>query len=418
MKCSPRILIVIQNAPLQRDSRVQRQCLALLRSGYRVCVACPTNDLPVAPELARVALYSFPAPPPGASKLGFLYEYAYSLVAIAIMLVRAARQDGLDVIQVCNPPDLLFLVASPFRLLGTRVVFDHHDPSPEMYEARFEGTNGVLHALLLLFERMTFASVDHVISTNESLREFALRRGHVPPEGVTVVRNAPSLAQASRCRPDVAMRGGRRFMGCWLGDMGPDDGVDLALRAIEYQIRELGRTDCQYVFLGDGELRSDLEALAAELGIEPWVVFPGWVSHDVLARYLSTAHIALAPDPRNSRSDASTTMKIMDYMAFNVPIVAYEVRETRVSAGPAALYAEPGHVRGFATLMEQLLESEDQRRVMGQIGRRRFEESLAWDHQERIYTGLFEELLASPRRRHLRRSQTHTVRRPRSTVGR
>jgi hypothetical protein len=89
------------------------------------------------------------------------------------------------VIQACNPPDLIFLVAAPYKLLGRRFVFDHHDLCPELYVAK-TGRRGPLWQLLRLLERLTFALADLVISTNESYRRLAMQRGHKRPEQVFV----------------------------------------------------------------------------------------------------------------------------------------------------------------------------------------------------------------------------------------
>lgn len=390
---TPRVLIVIENTPVQRDIRVQREARALLAAGYGVSVVCPRDEATPLPEdLRAVRVHAYPPPKEGASTLAFVWEYAYSLVAIAVMVVRALRHEGFDAIQVCNPPDMLFLIAAPLRLLGKRFVFDHHDPAPEMFRMRFGDRAQPIHRVLLLLERLTFATADHIVSTNDSMRQIALGRGRQWPRDVTVVRNGPELARMSHPEPDPHLRAGRELMCCWLGNMGPDDGVDLALEAVAQVIHEHDRQNCQFVFLGDGEARPDLERRAESLGIAPWVSFPGWVTHDVMHRYLASAHVALVPDPKNARSDISTMIKVMDYMAFALPMVAFDVNETRVSAGPAALCAAPGDIGGYADLIERLLRAPDERQRLGQVGRQRVEQALAWEHQRDAYVDVFASL--------------------------
>ena len=108
---------------------------------------------------------------------------------------RVMRDRGFRVVQVCNPPDLLFVVAAWFKLVyGTRMVFDHHDISPELYEAKY-GRRDVFYQVLRLAERLTFATADVVIATNESYRAIALTRGRKRPDDVFVVRNGPDLSR-------------------------------------------------------------------------------------------------------------------------------------------------------------------------------------------------------------------------------
>jgi glycosyltransferase involved in cell wall biosynthesis len=121
------------------------------------------------------------------------------------------------------------------------------------------------------------------------------------------------------------------------------------------------------------------------------------VDEPVLAEYLSSADVGLCPDRLDPFSDTSTMMKTLDYMAFGVPVVAFDLAETRASAGPAGAYAPPGDVPAFTHLMDELLSDPKRRATMGAVGRRRIEEYLAWDHQEPAYLDVFRRLLASDR---------------------
>jgi glycosyltransferase involved in cell wall biosynthesis len=384
------VLIVIENGAIQRDVRAQRECRALLEAGFGVSVVCPRNDeTPLPEDLEAVKIHAYTPPSTGDSTLAFAWEYMYSLTAIGLKVLYVLRHESFDVIQVCNPPDVLFVVAAPLRFLGKRFVFDHHDPSPEVYRSRFGDHDDLIYRLLLILERLTFATASHIVTTNNSMRQIALTRGKRRPEEVTIVRNGPELTHLSHFEADDSLRRGRRLMCCWLGEMGPEDGVDLALQAIAHVVHDYDRRDCHFVFLGDGEVKNELEQQANALGIMPWVSFPGWVTRPVMHRYLASAHLGLAPDPKNERSDRSTMIKVMDYMAFALPIVSFDVIETRVSAGSSALYAREGDVEGFAELIERLLRSASLRADIGRIGRQRLEKGLAWEHQKDAYVRVF-----------------------------
>ena len=113
-----------------------------------------------------------------------------------------------------------------------------------------------------------------------------------------------------------------------------------------------------------------------------------------MARYLSTADVCLAPDPKNALNDVSTMNKIVEYMAMSRPLVSFDLLEARVSAGDAALYATPNDEREFARLVAELLDDPERRARMGAIGRRRVEQELSWEHSRRELLGAYETVLA------------------------
>lgn len=393
----PHVLILLENLPIERDTRVRRECRALLEAGFDVSVICPRGaDVPDLGDLADARVHRYPAPPPARSSAGFLVEFAYSWLATAILMTRVMLKHRVDVLQACNPPDTYFPLGLALRLAGRSFVFDHHDLAPEIYLARF-ARRGYSFRLLLAAERATIAAADHVIATNESVRQVALTRGKKPREQVTVVRNGPELSsvRAALARSEHR-KGDARFLCCWVGVMGAlDDGVDLALEAVSHLVHNLARRDCHFVFIGDGEAFSDMEALAVRLDISPFVTFTGWVPQPVVFEYLASADLGLQPDPKTERTDQATAIKTMEYMAFGLPVVAFDVNETRESAAGAAAYARDNDPTSFAALIAELLADPERRAVMGRLGRDRVENELAWDHQKLDYVGVFDRLVAS-----------------------
>ena len=133
------------------------------------------------------------------------------------------------------------------------------------------------------------------------------------------MRSAPDLTRFVPVAPDEALGAASRYLVCYLGVMGPQDGVDYALRALASMRDDLGRDDVHAVFVGHGDAWDDLVALAHELGLEDRVEFTGRVSDEDVVRYLSTADVCLAPDPKNPLNDVSTMNKIVEYMAMSQP---------------------------------------------------------------------------------------------------
>jgi glycosyltransferase involved in cell wall biosynthesis len=389
------VLIIVQNLPVPFDRRVWLECQALVNAGYRVCVICPKGPGdPRRQVIHDVHIYKYTPYPPTEQKLGFVVEYLYSFAMTVWLAARAWKQHRFQVVQACNPPDIFWPLGLVFKsLVGGYFVFDQHDLCPETYEIRFPEGARVLYAGLRLLERCTYLIADHVISTNESFRAIALGRGGRRPEDVTVVRTGPDPDRLRRGSPQPELRRGRPFLVCYLGVMGPQDGVDIVLRAADVIVHQLARHDISFTLIGKGDHFNALVALCEELQLGDFVEFTGRVPDEVLFPLLSTADLGLSPDPRNPLNDVSTMNKTMEYMAFELPVVAFDLTETRRSAGEAAVYVKPNDPELYARAIVELLDDEPRRRTMGRLARERIERELAWHHQRDAYVAVYGRLV-------------------------
>ncbi len=234
-----------------------------------------------------------------------------------------------------------------------------------------------------------------MIATNESYKQVAMIRGGKKPEDVFVVRSAPVVERFKAVPAEPELKKGKPFMLAYLGVMGPQDGVDYALRALAALRDELGRTDWHAVFVGSGDAWDDMVALSAKLGLANCVEFTGRVPDEDLVRYLSTADVCLSPDPLNPLNDVSTMNKIVEYMAMSKPIVSFELREARVSAGDAALYAPANDEPAFAKLISQLLDDPEERVRMGKLGQARVAGPLSWENSQKALLAAYEAAVSS-----------------------
>lgn len=398
MTAAPRVLIIVQNLPVPFDRRVWLECQALVGAGYDVSVVCPKapGDPPYH-VVDGVALYKYRPYSPGGSKAGFVAEYIYSFLATAWLVMKARRRGRLQVLQACNPPDIFWPIARVLRRLdGSRFVFDHHDLCPELYQSRFPGGAALPYKGLRALERATHRAADHVISTNDSYRRIAVTRGGKPTGDVTVVRTGPDPDLLRRGPADESFRRGRRYLVAYIGVMGPQDGVDIVVRAANEVVNTVGRTDIAFTLIGSGDSYDEVVALRDELGLAGHVEFTGRVPDETVKRVMSTADIGLSPDPKNPLNDVSTMNKTMEYMAYELPVVAFDLQETRVSADAAAVYVEPNDVVKYARAIIDLIDDEPTRRRMGEIGRARVEQVLAWRYQREAYLAVYDRLTAEP----------------------
>ena len=390
-----RILIVVQNLPVPFDRRVWLECRALVSIGYEVSVVCPKGSGDPAYEVVdQVRLYKYRPYAPGGGKLGFITEYVYSFLATAWLTLKARRSGRFAAMQACNPPDIFWPIALVMRAAdGTRFVFDHHDLCPELFQSRFPGGPALPYRGLLALERRTHRTADHVISTNDSYRDIAIKRSGKSPADVTVVRTGPDPGKLKRGKEDAELRRGRKFLAAYIGVMGPQDGVDIVVRAADVVVREMRREDIAFTLIGSGDCFDELVALRDELKLNGHVEFTGRAPDELVGKILSTADIGLSPDPKNALNDLSTMNKTMEYMSFGLPVVAFDLRETRVSAAAAAVYVRPNDVGEYARAIVELMDDAAGRVQLAKAGRVRVEDELAWEYQELAYLGVYERLI-------------------------
>ncbi|MEL6709763.1 MAG: glycosyltransferase family 4 protein [Pseudomonadota bacterium] len=376
------VLIVVENLPLPFDRRVWQEARTLKAAGAAVSIICPTGKgfekrLEV---IEGIDIYRHPLPIEASGALGFLLEYGAALFWETVLAWKIFLKRRIDVIQGCNPPDLIFLVAAPFKLLGTKYIFDHHDINPELYEAKFN-ERGFFWRLMVIFERLTFRFADVSIATNESYKQIAVERSGMAADKVHVVRSGPDLSKLKLVPPVDDWRNGRAHMVGYVGVMGEQEGIDLLIEAVDYLVRDKGRDDIQFVLVGGGPALKSLKALTAEKGLADFLTFTGRAPDQELFEVLSTMDIGVNPDRVNAMNDKSTMNKIMEYMSLGKAMVQFDVTEGKFSAGEASLYAKPNDPMDLGDKILELIDDPDRRAAMGAFGRERVIEELNWQHQ-------------------------------------
>jgi glycosyltransferase involved in cell wall biosynthesis len=374
------ILIIVENLPVPFDRRVWQESCALRDAGYEVIVICPKMRGYTAAyeEIDGIHIYRHWISEEAGGFVGFFSEYASALLGETRLAWKVWFRHRPALIHLCNPPDLLFLVALPFKVLfGTRVIYDVHDMWPEMFEAKF-GSRGLFYWLVRAAARLTYATADVVIGTNQSARLTALARGRKEPGEVFVVRTAPKIATTSVV-PDPSLRKGRRHLVGYVGVMGNADGVDYLIDAADHIVRRLGRRDVQFLLMGTGPEYAALVAHRDRLGLQEFVDLPGRVTNEFLFTALSTIDVGVACDPINRYNDHCTMNKTLEYMAFGRAQVMFATKEGRASAADAAGYVEENSAAKLADKIVLLLDDEAARARMGAIGAERIRTELSWD---------------------------------------
>ena len=375
----PCVCIIVENLPVPLDRRVWQESCALRDAGYEVIVICPQMHGYMNPEekLDGIQIYRHWISEEANSIVGFFREYSSALWGEFRLLCKAWRRHRFDIIQVCNPPDILFIAAAPFKLAGVKLIYDVHDATPEMFEAKFN-KRGLLYWTVRIAEWFTYFFANTVITTNQSVYEIAIGRGNKNNKDVFIVRSAPKIP-TGQIKPNSALKKNRNYLIGYVGVMGSADGIDRIIKAADYLINELARRDIQFLLMGFGPEYENLIHLRDELGLKDFIDLPGRVEGVELFSALSTMDLGVSGDPINPYNNHCTMNKVLEYMSMGKPQVTYDLKESRYSAGEAAIYVNEVSSQALGQAIANLIDDPELRKKMGHIGHERFHSNLNWE---------------------------------------
>jgi glycosyltransferase involved in cell wall biosynthesis len=387
-------VIVVENLPVPFDRRVWQEAQALNRAGWTVSVICPSNaDFPERFEVIDgVAIYRHSLPFEARGALAYFVECSAALFHEFRLLIKVHRERGFSIIQACNPPDLIFLAALPFKLMGKRFIFDQHDVAPELFIVKF-GKKGLLYRALMFFERMSYATADFVITANATFKDIAVTRGGKAPSLVEVVYGVPDRKRLHRVAPEPGLHLGRKFVLGYLGIINQQDGVDHLVRAAAHLVKVKGFHDFRAVVVGSGPALESVRALTRSLEVEDFVSFPGYLNGETLLAYISAFDIGVIPDPLNEANDLMSMNKVFEYCALGIPTACYPLKETKRLLGEAGVYAPSPDPAGLADACLSLMQDERLRARSAAAAAKLSAEAFLWENEARKHVATYERVL-------------------------
>ena len=390
----PSCVILVENLPVPFDRRVWQEAQALNDAGWTVSVICPVSEQYSKHYelLDDIAIHRYPLPFEAHARIAFLFEYAWSLFHHGRLLLKVALTRGFDVVQVCNPPDILFLNTLPYRLFGKRLVFDHHDLCPELFVAKF-AHKGFFYRLLFIAERLTMKCADLVISANETYRRTAIERCGKHADDVVTVYSVPEKTDMRRIAPNNLLRMGARLVLGFVGVIGDQDGLDHFVRMLSYLLRDCGRNDIVGVVVGDGPALWKARLLARDLALTDSITFCGYMHGEELLSAMSTFDIGVIPDPVNEYNDKISMNKVFEYSALGIPSVAYDLSETRHLLGATGQFAEDATPEGLARACLVLIDNDQLRVERGHAAKALADEKFDWDRERTKYLAAYQRLV-------------------------
>jgi glycosyltransferase involved in cell wall biosynthesis len=379
-----RIVMLLENFTYPQDTRVRNEAESLAAAGHQVTVLAPRGSGQSARErLREVEIRRYRTVWAGRSLGSYVCEYGVAHVQLFVRSL-AALARGARVLHFHGPPDTLAVAGIVARLTGGKVVYDMHDSGPELFEAKF-GSSPILWALRAA-QQAAARCAHHVIVTNGTQRALAVSRGAKSQSDVTIVRNGPRIGEFPQ--PPSGRPGELSAPKLvYVGTLDVQDGV-LELPDL---LRAPALAEAQLTIAGDGAAREELTARCRQAGVVDRVTFTGRVPHERIAALIADADIGIDPAPGTELNHGSTMIKVAEYMAAGRPTVAYDLRETRHTAGETAVYATCGQRQVFADLIGDLAREGERRLRLGRMARERALE-LTWDRSEEALLGVYERL--------------------------
>jgi glycosyltransferase involved in cell wall biosynthesis len=390
-------VIVVENLPVPFDRRVWQEAQALNADGWQVSVICPRSERHPEPyeNIDGIHIYRHWLPLEARGKLAFVVEYGAALFHQLRLLWKVNRRHGFQVIQGCNPPDLIFLAALPFKVfLGKKYVFDHHDICPELFSVKF-GANPVLMKALERLEKLSYQVADHVVTANETFRQLTIERTGKAADLVTTVYSVPDKEMIHRLPADHSFRNGRDVVIGYLGIIGDQDGVDHLVRAMAHLKHDLGHSDVCAVVVGDGPALPSVKELAEELDVADDIVFTGYMSGDPMLSVLSSFDIGIIPDPVNVYNDRISMNKVFEYSTLGLSIVSYPLTETQRLLGDSVVVAQGEDPEALAAAIESLCEDRESRSSFAASALELSTHAFSWDQEKEKYLDVYNGLIGA-----------------------
>jgi glycosyltransferase involved in cell wall biosynthesis len=303
-------------------------------------------------------------------------------------------------------PDFIYERASLYATAGAFLARELERPlilelnSPLALEQTTYRATG-LGELAAQAERWTLARADAVLAVSELLRDYAISLG-ADPDRVYVVPNGVDAGRFHPGEHDPETRRRRWGFGDgpilgFVGGLRPWHGVKVLPAVLERLVPSY--PGLKLAIVGDGPLRGDLEREVQERGLADNAVFTGSLPHEEIAPLIRRFDVALAPYPRPDHDFYFSPLKLFEYMACGVPVVAAGLGQIEevIRDGETGLLYPPEEPGALVEACARLLSDRDLRRRIGSAAAKEVHNYYTWDHNAERVTILARSLISALR---------------------
>jgi glycosyltransferase involved in cell wall biosynthesis len=387
-----RRICMVTHSAYPDDPRVAREARAAQAAGFEVDVVALTSPGEPREEVVDgIRVFRLPfTHARGSGMRRAAWEYLGFTLAATARVARMWPRRRYGVVHVHNPPDFLIVAALLPKALGSRVIFDVHDLSTDMYGARFGDRRASVHVerVLRLCETAAAYVADRIVTVHEPYRRELASRG-IPIEKIDVVMNTVD----DSILPDESVSGtADTFRVVYHGTITPHYGVELLIEAAAKVATLVGNLSVEIYGVGDS--LPQVEARARELGIEHLVTFSRRrIDHrEVLARIrgASVGVVANLPGQLNTYALSS---KLFEYVVLGVPVVCSDLPTLKEHfADDELMFFEAGNAEALADALRSV--SLDGAAAAGRAAEalKRYRRDYAWTAQSERYRGVLAHL--------------------------
>jgi glycosyltransferase involved in cell wall biosynthesis len=386
----PKRLCMIVHGPYPvGEPRVAREAAAALDHGYAVeIVAMRGAGEPAREVVDGVLVIRLPVHHLRGAGIGrVIVEYLLFTALAAGVVAKRANGRRYDVVHVHNPPDFLILSAAVPRLLGSRIIFDIHDPSPEMFDMRFPGRVGAAASVVLRWlERLATTFADAVVTVHDPYLRELLARG-MPAEKATVVMNTTD----ERLLPLPKPRTPGPVRVVYHGTITPHYGVHLLVDAVALAVEQ--GVDMQLEIIGAGDSVPDLKARVAALGLSDRVTIEGrYVPHKTVLDRVNGASVGVVPNLPTALNRFALSSKLFEYVALGIPVISAALPTIQeYFSDDEVKFFEPGSIPSLADALLEVARDPEAADSRAQRARHRYD-SYRWETNAREYVAILDRL--------------------------
>lgn len=332
------------------DARVRREAESLVEAGMAVDVICLQKDGEARHEFIHgVSIHRMPLGRKRAGQLRYIFEYfAFTLVAFLKLSIRHMVK-RYDIIHVHNMPDFLVFTALLPRLTGSKVVLDLHDPTPEVYMAKYSiGPSHPIVQLLKGVEKVSIRFANVVLTPNIAFRNLFVARG-CPPQKIHIVMNTPdpNIFKGVKSGKNQTERNQDVVRLMYHGTVVERHGLQTAVEALPI-IRKEGLDVILDVY-GEGDFVEKFLRLVDEKGLAESVFYHGHVLLDNIPHEIEKCDMGLIPNMRTEFTELNFPTRIFEYLSMGKPVVAPRTRGILDYFDDESLYLfEPGDAHSLA----------------------------------------------------------------------
>jgi glycosyltransferase involved in cell wall biosynthesis len=371
------------------EPRVAREAAAALDAGYAVeVVAMKRIGEPAREVVDDVLVTRLPVHHVQGAHIGRMVAEYLAFTALATAVVgRRAVSRRYDVVHVHNPPDFLIAAAVVPRLLGSRVIFDVHDRSPDMFAMRFpERTGAGARAILQRLERLATAFADSVVTVHDAYLRELVAHG-TPSEKATVVMN--SLDE--RLLPSPKPRTSRPFRVVYHGTVTPHYGVHLLVEAVAEAVEQ--GVDLRVEIIGGGDSVPDLKRRVRELGLSDRTTIEGrFLPHKAVLELVNGASAGVIPNLPTPLNRFALSSKLFEYVVLGVPVISAALPTIREYFDDSeVLFFQPGDARSLAEALVAVARDPVGAESRAERARRRYQ-NYRWELSAGEYIAILNRL--------------------------